>query len=212
LGRPGWNLLLLASKGHRQGSPGGGNPAYGVGPGNRDTPPTPSPISPRRGRNKRARGIAPGTDRMMKKPRPERAPHASGPESCFALSGLGGYSFPSNPRADPASGVTPAWAFLFGPFEASEKRNIKKAQAHGIEEYTSFNALRLRFWLVISVFPGIVCIRRQWRMRRLLHGGGAKTAAGNSPVRPASTAWASERNAASSWVYAAGRLFCSLNQ
>ena len=45
-----------------------------------------------------------------------------------------------------------------------------------------------------------------------LHGGGAKMSAGSSPVRPASTAWASARNATSSWLYSAGRLFRSLSQ
>jgi hypothetical protein len=30
------------------------------------------------------------------------------------------------PRADPASGVPPAWAFCFGPFGAAEKRNTKR--------------------------------------------------------------------------------------
>ena len=30
------------------------------------------------------------------------------------------------PRADPASGVPPAWAFCFGPYGAAEKRNTKR--------------------------------------------------------------------------------------
>src|SRR5271157_1154296 len=64
---------------------------------------------------------------MMKKPRPERAQQACGPESCFALSGLDGYSFASDPP-----GV--ARGFLVSaPAGHNKKRNSKtRARRHSI--------------------------------------------------------------------------------